>query len=138
MNKRVTELSKGIKISGHGPEHQEELLPFDKRPRKENETSYSERKFDVDYEKYGYNCPTKIKAGNLTLRQFDEFINQYKEKKSIDFINEFAAKHKVEVTNLHMMLEYYKPFSKLGSKQTNENKQLETGSSATEIFPNLK
>ena len=105
----------------------------------------AEIKLDPEFEKYGYKCPSKIRPGCLSLRQFDEFVNQYKQNKSIEFINQFAAEHKVDVTNLHILLEFYKPFVRLNTQEANSSKteskqtpkQIESDS-VNQIFPNLK
>lgn len=147
VNKKLVESSRNIKITGKGPEHQEELLAVDKRPRKENEMSFAsgtETKLDVDFEKYGYVSPAKIRPGFLTLRQFDELANQYKHNKSIEFLNQFAVKHNVDVTNLHILLEYYKPFVRLNTRENNKDaqqtpKQINASEDAAkQLFPNLK
>jgi hypothetical protein len=139
MNKKVIDAIRTVKVSSQGDDPRD---PRDKRPRKENESFYAplERKIDVDFEKYGYPCPEKIRPGHLSLRQFDEFLNSYKENKSVDLINQFAAKNNVTSTNLHILLEYYKPFSKIETKKAaNLNKPKEIAADPVkQIFPNLK
>lgn len=91
---------------------------------------------DHVYEKYGYNDPEKVKPGTLTLKQFDEFINLYKKEKSVDCIKEFSKSSEINMTNLHIFLEYYKPFLKIEGKKksTKDDETLQIG----DVFPNVK
>ncbi len=103
----------------------------------------NEARFDPIFEKYGYVTPTKIRAGHLTLKQFDEFINEHKKTKSLDFINQFAETSKLNVTDLHILVEYYKPFLKIdktssSNNKTESTKQLNAESDVNNVFPNIR
>ncbi len=113
---------------------------IDKRPRKENETNFiSERKYDIDYDKYGYSKPDKIKPGQITLRKFDEMINEYKQAKkvskssdSVDLIEEsLSKKYEMDKATLKILIKYYKPFNIVVGGEKAEKLPIDT------IFPNV-
>ena len=137
---------KKVKVYSHGEENLcTQNKAFEKRPKKENEEIdfINQEKYDPVFDKYGYVQPEQIKPGHLTLMQIDEFIINYKTNKSVDFINEFAEKNKMSVTDIYLMIEYYKPFLKIDSNTKNESK---SGSNVIDssqqdlkiIFPNIK
>jgi len=113
---------------------------IDKRPKKENETNFiSERKYDIDYDKYGYSKPDKIKPGQITLRKFDEMINEYKQAKkvskssdSVDLIEEsLSKKYEMDKATLKILIKYYKPFNIVVGGEKAEKLPIDT------IFPNV-
>lgn len=109
---------------------------MDKRPKKENEIDrfFGERKYDADFDKYGYTKPDKIKAGNLTLRQFDEMINEYRSNKSTDTIKNLTKRYNLDSTNVHILLEYYKPLYRINK---NKEKAPENDALIDNVFPNV-
>ena len=96
-------------------------------------------KHDIDYEKYGYPKPDKIKPGHLTLRSFDELLNEFKQAKSeatssneIELIHvNLIKKFNVDREDLKLLIEYYKPFYVLDSKNKKQEVPVES------LFPNL-
>ena len=141
MNSNVLQSLKTVKVYSTGDENLATAnKKFDKRPKKENEEAHltgESKPTDGVFENYGYNTPKKIRPGNLTLQQFDMFINEYKKEKSIDVISKFGADTKIDMTTLYVFLENYKPFLKFdgkGGKAKNANEQLKLES----VFPNVK
>lgn len=129
-----------MKVFGGGG--QNKINSVDKRPRKENEMKHiSERKYDIDYDKYGYAKPDKIKPGQFTLRQFDEMINEYKQAKkvsnssdNVDAIEEaLGKKYQLDKATLKNLIHYYKPFNVI-----NNNQKAKQMPPIDEIFPNVK
>ena len=138
-------LLKKVKVFSHGEENLSQNKAFEKRPRKENEETIfiNQKKYDLVFDKYGYVQPEKIKPGHISLMQIDELINKYKKNKSVDFIQEFAEKNRIPVTDIYLMIEYYKPFLKFDSNSRNELKQGSnivdsSQSDLKNIFPNIK
>ena len=75
----------------------------------------------------------------MSLRQFDEFLNGYKNNKSVEFINQYAKKHNISATHLHVFLEYYKPFNRLNKLKSSSQKPKELNAElSTKVFPNLR
>ena len=112
---------------------------FDKRPKKENENSWmGEIKLDEVYDKYGYIEPNKLKTGQISLKKFDEFLNEYKKEKSIDYINKFAEQNRMDVTTLHVFLEHYKPFMKIDGRGKGAAENQPDPLKLDNVFPNLK
>lgn len=108
----------------------------DKRPKKINEivSMFGEKKYDLDWEKYGYTKPEKIRPGNITLRQFDEMINEYRANKSAETIKKLSQTYNLDTTNLHILLEYYKPLYRINkSKEAAEQNDTIIGN----VFPNV-
>ncbi len=141
MNRNVLKSLKTVKVYSKGDENlATSNKNLDKRPKKENEGFYRgvELKIDEVFENYGYVTPEKIRAGNLTLQQFDMFINQYKKDKSVEVIKKFSEDTKIDVTTLHVFLEHYKPFLKIdgkgGKRPDNADEQLKLNT----VFPNVK
>ncbi len=87
---------------------------------------------DVDYEKYGYRKPEKIASGKLTLRQFDELLNEFKKDKSQKNFDDLTKKYKVMPETLKLLIEYYKPFNRILNKNEKNNSDV-----IENIFPNL-
>lgn len=144
QNMQMVERSKQMKI-GRKDDVADEFAKMqkdkisDKLPKKENESWYrNERKHDIDFEKYGYYKPEKIKPGHLTLRQLDEILNEYKLNKSSQFIEKSAENLKIDKINIELLFKYYKPLfmqnknSQTGSKDGKENFKID------DVFPNLK
>ena len=137
INKKV--INSHVKVYGGGVlKHASEIV--DKRPKKENEMNFStERNYDIDYEKYGYTKPDKIKPGHFTLRQFDEMINEFKQAKrvatspdNIELIEEsLSKKYNLDKSTLKILTHYYKPFDVVGSKEKVEQTPI------GKIFPNV-
>ena len=138
-------IKSNVKVFGGAVASNQSQAHVDKRPKKENEQAFNyERKQDIDYEKYGYSKPDKIKSGHLTLRNFDELINEFKQAKKetsssndVELIHvNLANKYNLDPAQSKVLIEYYKPFYVLGSdkkKQANEEGHAPIGS----IFPNL-
>jgi len=113
----------------------------DKRPKKENENAFiSEKKYDIDYDKYGYTKPDKIKPGHFTLRSFDEMVNEYKQARkvskisdNVDLIEEsLSKKYEIDKATLKILVHYYKPFSVVaGGKKAEQMPPID------QIFPNV-
>lgn len=115
-NKLVVEKSKDVKVFLN--ERIEIKNDKDRRPKKENEF-FTETLRNLDYEKYGYVKPEKIKHGFMTLRQFDETINKYAITKSMEEFNELINNNSIEKDHIPILIEYYKPFYKLNPNKTN-------------------
>lgn len=120
QNKLVVEKSKDVKV--YISEKIEIKTDKDKRPKKENEL-FTESLRNIDYEKYGYIKPDKIKHGCFTLRQFDETINKYAVSKSMDEFSELITKNGLDKESIPILIEYYKPFYKLNPKNTNSQEK---------------
>ncbi|CAF0904267.1 unnamed protein product [Brachionus calyciflorus] len=115
-NKLLVEKSKNVKI--YTGERVEILNNKDKRPKKENEILMAERFKNIDFEKYGYSKPDKIRHGFLTLRQFDEAVNKYMVTKSIDEFKDLIENNDLNKNDIHILIEYYKPFYKISRNNT--------------------
>lgn len=89
----------------------------DTRPSKEREEArwlgLEQGNVDVEFEKYGYVRPAKIKPGHLTLKQFDEMLLEYKAKKSPEVVDKYAAELKIEKSDILILLEYFKPLYRI-------------------------
>ena len=140
----MEERSKNIQVksklaSDSAPKH----MP-DKRPSKEREEARwlglnpDQRKRDVDYEKYGYAQPQKIRAGCLSLRQFDEFLIEIKSSGTPDeVIRRRADESKIDTAELRTLLEYYKPLYRVDKNQPDEASQ-EHAPIIEQVFTNVK
>lgn len=131
---------KKVKVFSKGDNYLESNVEEKRpKPKKENEQfSMSSLEYDVDYEKYGYRKPEKIKLGNLTLRQFDEMLNEYKKEKSSKDLEYFSQKYnKVKPENVRVLVEYFKPFSRFEQGDGKNNKNETIASAVQDVFPNL-
>ena len=117
----------------------------DKRPKKENEMNYN-IKYDVDFQKYGYIKPERVKNGNLTLRQFDELVNEFKQNKpkskNIQELKDgLAKKYNISIENLNYLIDFYKPFKVITNTTVAASKNQSEPNVAANIlgstFPNL-
>ena len=118
----------------------------DKRPKKENEINYGDLKYDVDYQKYGYIKPDRIKTGNLSLRQFDELVNEFKQNKTNtknveELKDNLAKKYNISKESFNHLIEFYKPFKVITnttkSPSKNQNEQNQAANILGSIFPNV-
>ena len=95
----------------------------DKRPSKEREEArrlgldQTEKKFDIDFEKYGYARPEKIRSGHMSLRQFDEFLDEYKSNKTSEVISRRADEFKIDKAEIGKLLEYFKPLYQVSANK---------------------
>ena len=143
MNQKVIDATKVVKV--YDVARGEKDLPEPKIDRrlKRNDSPIDTNKIDVDYQNYGYVCPEKMKPGTITLRQFDEFINEFKEKKSIDLVNETSSKYGIISANIYVLTEFYKPFVKLQPKESsnptiNKQRMITDESKIQKVFPNIR
>jgi hypothetical protein len=124
---------KHVKVYSKGDNPLPSNQNVDKRPKKENEyRTMMNMEPDVDYEKYGYRKPEKIASGKLTLRQFDELLNEFKKDKSQKNFDDLTKKYKVMPETLKLLIEYYKPFNRILNKNEKNNSDV-----IENIFPNL-
>lgn len=140
VNKKLVERSKNIKVVGKDVSASSPREMGDKRPSKEKEMarwaglSSEATKIDIDYQKYGYSRPDKIRPGQLTLRQFDEMINEYRAKNaSMDVIDRCAQEFKIDKNELIILIEYYKPLYRV-----DKSEPVQEAIGVDKIFPNIK
>ena len=176
LNQRTGELAKQIKIKSVGDNVNLDkkatmatATTMDLRPKKENEDWYKqdEKKsggeVDIDYEMFGYRRAERIKPGHLSLRQFDELLNDYNEqtiksnnkdsssshsssKSSSDLIKKLAAKYGngLNETDVYILLQNYKTFQVRKLKSSSSSAAANnSGVDASKqivgnVFPNLK
>ena len=146
-NKKAGMLASQIKLKSTGQTTQlDGINPGSKkpdlRPKKENEVDWfniDRKKIDPEFEKYGYVRPEKVKPGHVTLKMFDELINEYKANsdKSAEAIKALASKYGLNETDVHILVDRYRPFSiKFASGPSNAPK--EQVPAVDQVFPNLK
>lgn len=134
VNEAMVERSKKVTVHAKGGETEKEIP--DKRPKKENEMLnwYDDtRKKDIDFVNYGYMKPDKIRPGHLTLRQFDQILNDYQSNKNAQTLNNFAAANSLDVNNLNTLVQYFKPLFRIDKENSKEKE-----TALNEIFPNLR
>lgn len=145
-NKKAGMLASQIKLKSVGQNTQlDGLNPQSKkpdlRPKKENEIDWfniDRKQLDPEFEKYGYVRPEKIKPGHITLRMFDELINEYKANKSAEGIKALATKYGINETDVHILIERYRPFSIKFAPGPSDGSKQEPAPAIGQVFPNLK
>lgn len=143
---QVAERSKQVVVKGKDGN----MLPKsteDKRPSKEREEARrlgldpTEKKFEVDFEKYGYARPEKIRPGHLSLRQFDEFLDEYKSNKTPEVISRRADEYKIDKAEMGKLLEYFKPLYQVSANKPPTDK-VDADANASpqfeQVFSNVK
>ena len=100
--------------------------------------SPEQRKVDVDFEKYGYSSPEKIRSGYLSLRQFDEMLNEIKMSSTpVNVLEKRAQESNINKDDLLVLLEYYKPlYRKSKGKDAQDADQAEV--KIDQVFTNVK
>jgi hypothetical protein len=144
INTTIEERLKSIKITKHDVSTSSPRELGDKRPSKEREMarwmglSPEQRKVDVDFEKYGYSSPEKIRSGYLSLRQFDEMLNEIKMSSTpVSVLEKRAQESKISKDDLIVLLEYYKPlYRKSKGKGAQDADQTEV--KIDQVFTNVK
>ena len=136
----IIEKSKSININAEKVKVTDKRVlsdQVDKRPKKENESRLNnESGVDIDFRVYGYSKPDKIQRGHLTLRQFDEFINEYRDKSTSETIKNASTKLFISEEDLQTMIQFYKPLYVLNKNSPKDGK--ENDLELTEAFPNMK
>jgi hypothetical protein len=81
----------------------------------------------------------KIKAGHLTLRQFDEILNERKKDKSEVGLKNLGSKYNIDPAVLSVLVHFYKPFNRIVQKSNDDSsvKEAKLNSPEISVFPNL-
>ncbi len=92
---------------------------------------------------YGVPEPTKVSAGKLSLRMFDNLWGEYKTNKTEQNLNELSKKYNLDIEKLNLLIEYYKPFKAHLQKKETSKEQLADQADPFEkplgqVFSNIK